>query len=87
MHEAIAPFSHRGLLVLPLLQDGYSFCDQMPGYLHAFSSETLKLLVAKAYSIQSKGKFAPGKGKGKGKVILCFLPKHHAMKAYWGVEV
>jgi hypothetical protein len=26
------------------------------------------------------------KGKGKGKVSLC-LTRHHAMKAYWGVEV
>jgi hypothetical protein len=25
--------------------------------------------------------------KGKGKVIPVFLNKHHAMKAYWGVEV
>jgi hypothetical protein len=33
-----------------------------------------------------KGK---GKGKGKGKVVsvLFSLTEHHAMKAYWGVEV
>jgi hypothetical protein len=27
-------------------------------------------------------------GKGKGKVVtVIFLTGHHAMKAYWGVEV
>jgi hypothetical protein len=29
-----------------------------------------------------------GKGKGKVKVVLVlFLTEHHAMKAYWGVEL
>jgi hypothetical protein len=28
------------------------------------------------------------KGKGKGKIVpVIFLTEHHAMKAYWGVEV
>jgi hypothetical protein len=27
-------------------------------------------------------------GKGKGKVVpVLFLTEHHAMKAYWGVEL
>jgi hypothetical protein len=29
-----------------------------------------------------------GKGKGKGKAVpVLILTEHHAMKAYWGVEV
>jgi len=27
------------------------------------------------------------KGKGKVAPVLFFLTEHHAMKAYWGVEV
>jgi hypothetical protein len=27
------------------------------------------------------------KVKVKGKVVLLFLTEHHAMKAYWGVEI
>jgi hypothetical protein len=26
-------------------------------------------------------------GKGKGNVVPVLLTEHHAMKAYWGVEV
>jgi len=31
--------------------------------------------------------FIKGKGKGKAVPVLLFLTQHHAMKAYWGVEV
>jgi hypothetical protein len=27
------------------------------------------------------------KGKGKGKIVPVILTQHHAMKAYWGVDV
>jgi hypothetical protein len=34
--------------------------------------------------VKVKGKY---KGKGKDKIVPLLLTKHHAMKAYWGMEV